>query len=154
MPPFTTHLVIGERVFPQLSQFEQEDYGGFLLGCGLVDVHGFSSIDRRTAHFADRLDKESAFALNRSCKNFMDQLDGLLIRPWEELTSTEQAFVTGCLCHLAADLESVLEIHRRLGKTEDEIRKLRHQHEAHWESAENIIEKHFGGIQPRVQAMV
>ena len=103
MAPVTTHLVIGERVFPQLLQLEPADFGAFLLGCVMVDVHAFSSIDRRTTHFADRFDKHGAYAFDRSCTNFVDQLDDLLVRSWDELTCTEQAFVAGNLCHLAAD---------------------------------------------------
>ena len=238
MAPVTTHLVIGERVFPQLLQLEPADFGAFLLGCVMVDVHAFSSIDRRTTHFADRFDKHGAYAFDRSCTNFVDQLDDLLVRSWDELTCTEQAFVAGNLCHLAADenwkqfvwdvlhdlgispwtdlpvpgdviltgfdvssnelyidfpsvtlalsdasvpnlsshvpdgafqvmwdiikdqvakkstLESILEFRRRQGKTNEEIQGIRHQLEEHWEDAEKVIEKHFGGIQTRVQAMV
>jgi hypothetical protein len=47
MAPLITHLVVGERVFAQLRQFDSAAYGPFLLGCILVDVHGFSNIDRR-----------------------------------------------------------------------------------------------------------
>ena len=36
MAPLTTHLVIGERVFAQLKQFEAADYGAFLLGCVIL----------------------------------------------------------------------------------------------------------------------
>jgi hypothetical protein len=32
-------------------------------------------------------------------------LEGILVRPWGELTSAERAFTTGYLCHLAADEE-------------------------------------------------
>lgn len=104
MAPITTHLVIGERVFPKfVKTFGPLDYGGFLLGNVLVDVHGFSDIDRRTTHFADRLNKGSSLAFDRSCENFIDQLDHILIRPWYKLSNTEQSFVIGYLCHLAAD---------------------------------------------------
>ncbi len=103
MAPLVTHLVIGERVFAQLQRFNEGDYGPFLLGCVLVDVHGFSDVDRRRTHFVGRLEEDGADAFNRSCANFLSQLDGLLLRPWSDLTSTERAYVAGYLCHLAAD---------------------------------------------------
>ncbi len=103
MAPLVTHLVIGERVFVQLQQFDPTDYGSFLLGCVLVDVNSFSNIDRRRTHFVGRLDEDGVDAFNRSCANFLNQLDGLLLRPWSELTGREQAFVAGYLCHLASD---------------------------------------------------
>ena len=103
MAPLVTHLVVGERVFAQLQRFNDKDYGYFLLGCVLVDVNSFSDMDRRVTHFVGRLQEDGADAFNRSCANFLSQLDGLLIRPWSELTSAEQAFVGGYLCHLAAD---------------------------------------------------
>ena len=103
MAPLTTHLVIGERVFAQLPQMEEGDYSAFLLGCVLPDVHFFGHVDRRVTHFADRLQAEGAYAFHRSCANFLDQLDDLLIRPWVSLTSGDWAFVAGYLCHLAAD---------------------------------------------------
>jgi hypothetical protein len=103
MAPLVTHLVIGERTFAQLQQLDGEDYGAFLLGCVLVDVHGFSNIDRRETHFVGRLEEDGVDAFNKSCTNFLNQLDGLLLRPWSQLVSAERAFVTGYLCHLAAD---------------------------------------------------
>ena len=103
MAPLVTHLVVGERVFAPLQQFGDEEYGSFLLGCVLVDVHGFSDVDRRTTHFVGRLEEDGTDAFNKSCTNFLSQLDDLLLRPWGELASAEQAFVAGYLCHLAAD---------------------------------------------------
>jgi hypothetical protein len=103
MAPLITHLVIGERVFAHLTQFQPVDYGAFLLGCALVDVHAFSKVDRCTTHFAGRLVKDGADAFDKSCVNFLGQLDVLLVRPWSELTRAEWAFVAGYLCHLAAD---------------------------------------------------
>ncbi|MCP4541911.1 MAG: hypothetical protein GY832_32680 [Chloroflexi bacterium] len=103
MAPLITHLLVGERTFAQLQQLEHEDYGPFLLGCVLVDVHGFSSIDRRTTHFIGRLEEDGTDAFSKSCTNFLSQLDDLLLCPWNQLASAERAFVTGYLCHLAAD---------------------------------------------------
>ncbi len=103
MAPLVTHLVIGERVFAQLPQFDSTDCGPFLLGCVLVDVNNFSGMDRRRTHFVGRLEDDGADAFNRSCANFLSQFDELLIRPWSELTGVEQAFIGGYLCHLAAD---------------------------------------------------
>lgn len=103
MAALITHLLVGERVFAQLPRFDPAVYGEFLLGCALVDVHVFSDIERPATHFARRLDGDGPFAFNKSCANFLDQLDDLLVRPWNELTPAEQAFVAGYLCHLAAD---------------------------------------------------
>jgi hypothetical protein len=238
MAPLVTHLVIGERVFAQLQRFGDQEYGSFLLGCVLVDVHGFSDIKRRTTHFAERLNRDGANAFNRSCANFLGQLDGLLPRPWDKLTSAEQAFIAGYLCHLAADEdwkqfdwnilhtlgiywwtelpvpgdviltafdilsselyidfpavasalsdvpvpdilthvphgvfqamwdiakahvvdgstpESYFKMLRRLGKTDAELQEVIHQHDVYWEDAVGLIQNCFGGVQPRIQAMV
>jgi hypothetical protein len=103
MAPLVTHLVIGERVFAATQRFDDAEYGPFLLGCVLVDVHGFSAIDRRVTHFVGRLDEDGTDAFSKSCVNFLGRLDRLLLRPWDELTNAERAFVAGYLCHLAAD---------------------------------------------------
>ena len=105
MAPLITHLVIGERVFRQLRHFDPTPtvYGSFLLGCLLVDANHFSDVDRRQTHFVGRLDEDGADAFEKSCANFLRQLDGLLLRPWDDLTPREQAFVAGYLCHLTAD---------------------------------------------------
>ena len=100
-----THLLIGERVFPYFRQFSPVDFGAFLLGCILVDVHVCSAVSRRTTHFSDGLEINGPYSLQRSCTNFLSQLDKLLLRPWDRLSSNEQAFVAGYLCHLAADEE-------------------------------------------------
>ena len=238
MAPLTTHLVIGERVFAQLPQFEEADYGTFLLGCVVPDVHFFGDVDRRTTHFAERLQDEGVDAFHRSCANFLGQLDDLLIRPWDRLTSAEQAFVAGHLCHLAADEDwklvdwnmlhtqglliwtdlpvpagvivtafdvlssefysdfpsvasalsevsvpdvlahvsrsvfqamwdiaqvhvlngstfaSNLETLARLGLTTAELQAERHELEAHWERATEVIQEYLGGIHSRIEAMV
>jgi hypothetical protein len=103
MAPLVTHLVVGERTFAWLQRFGPADYGLFLLGCVLVDVHGFSDIDRRRTHFVGRLEEDGVDAFNRSCVSFLNRLDGLLLRPWGELTRAERAFIAGYLCHLAED---------------------------------------------------
>jgi hypothetical protein len=105
MAPLTMHLVIGERVYPHRPQFNPSPsvYGAFLLGCILVDVHGFSEIRRPTTHFAHRSGGDDVNGFDRSCANFLEQLDTLLVRPWDKLTCAEQAFVAGYFCHLAAD---------------------------------------------------
>jgi len=43
---------------------------------------------------------------------------------------------------------------RRLGKTDAEMQVVRHQHEVYWEDAVGLIQHYFGGVQPRIQAMV
>lgn len=118
MAPLVTHLIVGERVFAQLRQFDSAAYGPFLLGCVLVDVNGFSDIDRRTTHFVGRLHEDGADAFRKSCTNFLAQLDVLLVRPWRELVQEEQAFVAGYLCHLAVDevwKQSGYEMMQKLG---------------------------------------
>ncbi len=103
MPPLTTHLVIGERVFKQFPQLEslQPAYGAFLLGCLLVDVNGFSDIDRSVTHF----DNDPYGSLACGCDNFLDKLELNIVRPWARLKNEEKAFVLGYYCHLAADEE-------------------------------------------------
>ncbi len=105
MAPLITHLVIGERVFPQIPQLDPipEVYGAFLLGCVLVDVSSFEPVDRRETHFVGRLDEDGADAFSKSCANFGRQLGGLLRRPWHRLARDEQGFAAGYMCHLAAD---------------------------------------------------
>ncbi len=102
MPPLNTHLIIGERVFPHLS-LDETVYGPFLLGCLLVDVNGFTNIDRRVTHFVGRLEEDGTDAFTKSCSNFLSQLDGLLRYTWDDLSPEARAFVIGYLCHLAAD---------------------------------------------------
>jgi len=107
MPTFVTHLVIGERVFARMNDMRRalgsKGYGSFLLGCMLVDVNVFTGMDRRQTHFVGRLKQDGTRAFRQSSRTFLDRLDTLLLRPWSELTSPERAFVTGYLCHLAAD---------------------------------------------------
>jgi hypothetical protein len=118
MAPLITHLIVGERVFARLQRFDSVAYGPFLLGCVLVDVHGFSDIDRRVTHCVGRLHEDGDDAFRKSCDNFLERLDGLLVRPWRELKQHEQAFVAGYLCHLAVDevsKQSTYEIMQKLG---------------------------------------
>ena len=103
MPPLTTHLVVAERVFPHLSQFSADEYGAFLTGNLVVDVNSFTTVARRTTHFVGRLDEDGDAAFTKSCANFLNQRERLLQHPWGDLTPEERAFVTGYLCHLAAD---------------------------------------------------
>lgn len=105
MAPLVTHLVVGERVFAQLPQFDATGYGPFLLGCLLADVNNFADIERRRTHFAGKLDEDGVAAFTTMCAGFLHGLDGLLLHPWNELDGTGQAFVSGYLCHLAADEE-------------------------------------------------
>jgi hypothetical protein len=105
MAPLITHIVVGERVFLESNRFAPGDLGPFLLGCILVDVHFFRPIDRRTTHFAGRFAGENPDAYDKSCDTFLHRLDHLLRPPLGELTSAEQAFIAGYLCHLGADEE-------------------------------------------------
>jgi hypothetical protein len=99
------HLVVGERVFPQIQEFEPDPsvYGTFLLGCVAPDVYSIAPIDRRKTHFCDGLYGKGAYAFDKSCENLLAQLDDVLLRPWSELSEAQQAFVAGYVCHLAAD---------------------------------------------------
>lgn len=118
MAPLTAHLVIGERVFDQLPRFGRPDYGAFLLGCVLVDVNSFADIDRRTTHFAENQATDGPYAVDRSCANFLDHLDSVLVCTWDRLANEERAFVAGYLCHLAADEEwklFTLDLMHRMG---------------------------------------
>ena len=104
MAPIDMHAVIGERVYPQIGALAQtRAYGPFVLGCMLVDVNGFSDLDRRQTHFAGRPDEDGEDAFYVGSSTFLSQLDVLLRRPWANLSPSERAFVAGYLCHLAAD---------------------------------------------------
>jgi hypothetical protein len=104
MAPIVMHLVIGERVYPQIAELAlTEAYGAFLLGCMLVDVNGFSALDRRETHFVGRPSEDGEDAFYKGSATFLSRLDTLLQRPWSSLSNEEQAFVAGYLCHLAAD---------------------------------------------------
>ncbi len=103
MPPLTTHLVVAEQVFPHLEQFGPSEYGAFLTGNLVVDVNSFTSVSRRTTHFVGRIDEDGDAAFTKSCAKFFAQRERLLQRPWNRLMPKERAFVTGYLCHLAAD---------------------------------------------------
>ena len=105
MASLITHLVIGERVYPQVEQLEASPsrYGTFLLGCLLPDVNAFSEIDRRETHFVGRFEQDGLIAFTQSCTRFLARRDALLRRPWGGLLGEEQSFVAGYLAHLAAD---------------------------------------------------
>ena len=107
MPTFVTHVVIGERVFAGMRSAglptDEKNYGPFLLGCILADVNNFNGVDRRKTHFVGRLQEDGPDAFSKSCSHFLAQLDTLLVRYWSSLTTAEQHFVAGYLCHLAAD---------------------------------------------------
>jgi hypothetical protein len=104
MAPIVMHAVIGEWVYSQIQTLAQtQAYGSFLLGCMLVDVNGFSNLDRRQTHFVGRPGEDGEDAFHKGSITFLSQLDALLQRPWASLSPSEQAFVAGYLCHLAAD---------------------------------------------------
>jgi len=100
-----THLVIGERVYQDISQPSPSKnvYGSFLAGCTIIDVHALHAIDRRVTHFVGRLDTDGEDAYRKSCTNFLKDLNSILKVPWKALSQPEQAFVAGYLCHLAVD---------------------------------------------------
>jgi hypothetical protein len=104
MAPILMHAVIGERVYPQIAPLARtRALGSFLLGCMLVDVNGFSDLDRRETHFVGRPNEDGEQAFSEGSATFLRELDTLLQRPWDNLSPGEQAFVAGYLCHLAAD---------------------------------------------------
>lgn len=104
MAPIVMHAVIGERVYPQVQRLAQtQAYGAFLLGCMLADVNAFSDLDRRQTHFVGRPHEDGEDAFSKGSIAFLSELDTLLQRPWDSLSPSEQAFVAGYLCHLAAD---------------------------------------------------
>ena len=148
MASFVTHMVIGEQVFAELPGFDPADYGAFLLGCVLVDVHAFYDVDQRTTHFAERFDERGVDAFNRSCSNFLTQLDSLLVRPWRKLTSAERAFIAGYLCHLAADEEeAALRLLRDLeaSQTADDV-VMRWLALRYRRMCESLLQRRKGGV--------
>jgi hypothetical protein len=100
-----THLVIGERVLREIDYLsaKPEVCPAFLAGCILVDLHAFQPVDRRLTHFVGRVEEDGEAAFRKSCSIFLTQLDSILKAPWERLSQTSQAFVSGYLCHLAVD---------------------------------------------------
>jgi hypothetical protein len=117
MATLSMHLVVGERVFPQIPEWagDPSTYGTFLLGCVLVDVNLIAPIDRRKTHFCDGFYGKGAYAFDKSCENLLAQLEDALLRPWNDLSEKERAFIAGYLCHLAAD-EAWKAFNRRLLK--------------------------------------
>jgi len=104
MPASVTHLVAGERILNRhFAESPQDVQGAFLAGCTLVDVHAFSEIERRHTHFVGTVQEDGEDAYLLSCANFLRGLDGLLMRPWSDLSPVERAFAVGYLCHLAVD---------------------------------------------------
>jgi hypothetical protein len=99
-----THLVVGESILKYCySCSPMEVQGAFLAGCALVDVHAFSDIDRRSTHFVGTVEEDGEDVCQKSCTNFLKELNALLQRPWKELLPEERGFISGYLCHLAVD---------------------------------------------------
>ena len=105
MTSLSMHLVVSERVFPQIRRLEQDrsTYGTFLLGCVPVDVNLITPIGRRKTQFCDGLYGKGAYAFDKSCENMLAQLDDALLRSGDDLSNQERAFVAEYVCHLAAD---------------------------------------------------
>ncbi len=102
MPPFFTHLVIAERLFPTLATLPAQIYGDFLFGCLAPDVDKFvDGMDQVITHFVpkDRSDRH----LEARSAYFVEQQSALLRVPYARLPDRERAFVLGYLCHLASD---------------------------------------------------
>lgn len=107
MAPLNMHVVVGEQVFSQTQLLSSHPtmYGPFLLGCILVDIHGFRPFSRAHTHFSERLVTDGPLAIEKSCDNFLEQLPSLVARPFPHLTDIDQAFLAGYACHLAVDEE-------------------------------------------------
>jgi hypothetical protein len=105
MAALITHLVVGERVYPQVPQLENSraSFGAFLLGCVAPDVSFLGEIDRRVTHLVGRPEEDGIAAFTESCTRFLARRDCLLRCPWPDLSGTDRALVAGYLCHLAAD---------------------------------------------------
>ena len=118
MAALITHLVVGERVYPQIQQLERTQalYGAFLVGCVAPDVSFLGEIDRRETHLVGRPEEDGKSAFTESCARFLDRRDHLLQRPWDDLLGGERAFVAGYLCHLATDEAWKASAWRALGK--------------------------------------
>jgi hypothetical protein len=104
MAPFLTHLVIGERVWLALDGHgaSAEGYGPFLFGCLAPDVDKMcDGLEQGTTHFLPK-DEAGAWTWQRG-QHFLDHPLDFLRAPFRALPASEQAFVLGYLCHVAAD---------------------------------------------------
>ena len=115
MATLIAHLVVGERVSASLGRLRSSStaYGAFLLGCVLVDANHYADLERHQTHLVKLSNGEGGGATTGSCATFLERRDSLLLRRWSTLTESEQAFVAGYLCHLAAD-DAWLEVSRGL----------------------------------------
>lgn len=104
MAPFLTHLAIGERVWSALDGHwpGEEGYGTFLFGCLAPDVDKIcDGLEQGTTHFLPK-DEAGTWAWQRG-QQFLDRPLDFLRAPFCDLTTGEQAFVLGYLCHVATD---------------------------------------------------
>jgi hypothetical protein len=104
MAPFLTHLVIGERVWAALDGHWPGGggYGTFLFGCLAPDVDKMcDGLEQGTTHFLPK-DEAGTWAWERG-QHFLDRPTDFLRAPFRALSVSEQAFVLGYLCHVAAD---------------------------------------------------
>jgi hypothetical protein len=104
MAAFLTHLVIGERVWAALDGHwpGAEGYGIFLFGCLAPDVDKMcDGLEQGTTHFLPK-DEAGSWTWQRG-QQFLDHPLDFLRAPFDALPASEQAFVLGYLCHVAAD---------------------------------------------------
>jgi hypothetical protein len=102
--PFLSHLMIGEQVWRSLRSWRPgpDGYALFLFGCLAPDVDKFCpGLDQGTTHFLPK--DEGRIWVHRRTLHFLEHPDRYLRAPFSALSSTEQAFVLGYLCHVATD---------------------------------------------------
>lgn len=103
MAPFNTHLLVAEKLWPELNGSWQHHYGHFCFGCVAPDVDKASdTLTQKDTHFFDRSSDYEYMATHRTA-TFLQKQAHFLRRPFPDLPLSEQAFVLGYLCHLCVD---------------------------------------------------
>jgi hypothetical protein len=103
MAPFYTHLLIAEKIWPELDGPWQPHPGQFFFGCLAPDVDKLSpQLTQRDTHFFDRSDNYELMASARSTA-FLARQETFLSQPFADLPPAAQAFALGYLCHLCVD---------------------------------------------------
>lgn len=104
MAPFNTHLLIAEKIWPDLADGPwREHYGQFCFGCVAPDVDKASqTLTQKDTHFFDRTNDYELMASARTAA-FLARQGDFLKQPFSAMSAAEQAFVLGYLCHLCVD---------------------------------------------------
>lgn len=110
MAPFNTHLLIAEKIWPELSTGKLDGaagqlthFGQFCFGCVACDVDKASrTLTQCDTHFYDRTTDYEFMATSRSA-TFLARQNSFLVRPFAHLPAKAQAFALGYLCHLCVD---------------------------------------------------